>query len=368
MQPSGEIKGLTDRPRLPRLGKIRLGVKKPNASGRGEHPQAVDYFVCPPEVIAIYGEKPRELDVIFPVDDVAQVAGASYKMYTATRGKVCTSDGETAYRLIDDDVLGENDSPTQDQLDRALVKPETKNFSRRAIPCPNSACRFFQDNQCRVVLNLTFLLPKVPGLGCYQLDSGSYNSIVDVRGGMELVKRITGGRIAGIPLKLRIKATTAYPEGKKKNVFTLEVVSMEKLEAVAALGEGTLHDILLPLTEGRMPPSPLEPEEEFFVENKTDQRGSRVIDVVPAGVAQSVGSVPPEKERGRPTVEVAGSTPAPRSDTESQFATAARIEQLFGLLSVTPKDRETWRHLYRGRDAKLVTYLEGELEKKRPKP
>ena len=50
------IKGLTtDRQEmLPRIGKIRLGIKKKHSNGR-EYPAATDYFVCPPEVQAVYG-------------------------------------------------------------------------------------------------------------------------------------------------------------------------------------------------------------------------------------------------------------------------------------------------------------------------
>jgi hypothetical protein len=363
--PGGEIAGLTDRPRLVRLGKIRLGIKKTSARG-SEYPSATDFFVCPVEVQAVYGEKPRELDIMFPDDDVSKVAGAAYKMYTATRGKVCTSDGQTAVRIVDDDVLGDSPAPTQEQFDRALVKPDTKNFSRREIPCPSSECRFFQDNQCKPVMNLLFLLPKVAGLGVYQLDTGSYNSIVDVRGGIELVKRITGGRIAGVPLKLRIKPTTAYPEGKKKNVFTLEVVSMETLESAAAMGEKSLHDVLLPLTEGRVPPPVQEPEEDLFPE------AAKVIDVTPrapAGVAQEAGRLAaagPE-ERGRSTTEAAGSSPAPSSDSPNEFEQAARVEELFGQLGVNVSDKKIIRGAYKGRPHELIAWLEKQLVAKKAK-
>lgn len=363
--PSGEIAGLTDRPRLVRLGKIRLGVKKVSAKGN-EYPSAVDYFVCPPEVTKVYGEKPRELDIMFPDDDVAKVAGAAYKMYTATRGKICTSDGLTAVRIVDDEVLAGNASPTQEQLDRALVRPDTKAFSRREIPCPNAECRFFQDDQCKVVMNLMFVLYKVPGIGVYQLDTGSYNSIVDVRGGIELVRRITNGRLRGVPLKLRVKPTTAYPEGKKKNVFTLELVSMEKLEALAEFGEKTLHDVFLPLTEGREAPPPHEPEEDLFTE---EQRG-KVIDVTPtrAGVAQSASVVSaPEKERGRSTAEVGGSSPSPRSELETTLDVAVRIRQLFDELGVETKGRGIFERAYKGRPEDLVDFLRGEISKRKPK-
>lgn len=369
--PKGEIAGLTDRPRLVRLGKIRLGIKKTSARG-AEYPSATDFFVCPLEVQKIYGEKPRELDIMFPDDDVSKVAGAAYKMYTATRGKVCTSDGATAVRIVDDDVLGDNPAPTQEQLDRALVKPDSKNFSRREIPCPNTACRFFEDNQCKPVMNLLFLLPKVAGLGVYQLDTGSYNSIVDVRGGIELVRRITGGRIAGVPLKLRIKPTTAYPEGKKKNVFTLEVISMETLESAAAMGEQSLHDVLLPITEGRLPPTPVEPEEDLFTE---EQRGT-VIDVTPAAPRTGASSSPAPagiaqekaEERGHSTTEAVGSSPTPRSDSTNEFEQAARVEELFGQLGVKQSDKKIFRGAYKGRTAELITWLEKQLASKKAKP
>ena len=40
-RPSGDVVGLTDRPRLPRLGKIRLGVRALSARGN-EYPKAVE--------------------------------------------------------------------------------------------------------------------------------------------------------------------------------------------------------------------------------------------------------------------------------------------------------------------------------------
>lgn len=49
------IKHLLDhRARLPRLGRIRLGVKKVAASGK-EYPAEVSYFVIPDELKAVLG-------------------------------------------------------------------------------------------------------------------------------------------------------------------------------------------------------------------------------------------------------------------------------------------------------------------------
>ena len=59
------IPNVTDRNRLPRLGKIRLGEKKVSKSGK-EYPAALDHFSLAdvPEVQEIYGEKATEISPV----------------------------------------------------------------------------------------------------------------------------------------------------------------------------------------------------------------------------------------------------------------------------------------------------------------
>ena len=87
------IPGVTDSHWLPRLGKIRLGKKKQGQ--KGMYPVATDYFVCPDEVIKIYGETPRELDVMFPSEKMTLFAPAWYKAYSYSQGKICEGDGRS---------------------------------------------------------------------------------------------------------------------------------------------------------------------------------------------------------------------------------------------------------------------------------
>ena len=188
-RPSGNVSGLTDRPRLPRLGKIHLGIKKLSQRG-AEYPSATDFFVCPDVVKSVYGDKPRELDLVFPSDDVSEVAGVAWKSYTASRGKVCTGDGERAIRLVDLEKLGA--TPSRPDFDNAIATAESKKVDWREIDCPAKNCVFAVRNLCKPVMNLMFLLPKVPGIGVFQLDTGSINSILDVRGGIELVMQLAG--------------------------------------------------------------------------------------------------------------------------------------------------------------------------------
>jgi len=72
------IKGLSDVRRLPRAAKIHLGEKKISEKSGKEYPAAVDYFVWPEdyagELAELFGEKCREIPVMFPVDDREMVA------------------------------------------------------------------------------------------------------------------------------------------------------------------------------------------------------------------------------------------------------------------------------------------------------
>src|SRR6266508_1615290 len=365
-RPDGNVVGLTDRPRLPRLGKIHLGIRKTSARG-SEYPAATDFFVCPDVVKAVYGEKPRELDIVFPSDDVSRVAPVSWKSYTATRGKVCTGDGKRAIRLIDDEKL--TAKPTQDDYDAAIVTADSKKVSWHEIVCPAKECVFAKRNLCKPVMNLMFLLPKVPGIGAYQLDTGSINSILDVRGGIELVMQLAGGRLAGIPLKLRLEPMEVIsPEDqKKKLVWTLKLISPATLGKVLMAGERNLRELLMAdegpsrsvglpeLTDGREIPSPHEPEEDLFphaVPNDSSlARQSGANDAAHAAQAD------------RATEERVTAPTAPSAPKETDLQ--ARAEELFAELNVPAKERQVFRNAHRGRAGDLVAFLEKQVEKRR---
>jgi len=75
------IKGISEVVRLPRLGKIRLGIRKKNADGI-PYPSPTDYFVCPDEVRKVFGERPRELRIMFPIGNNESSGPASTSAIT----------------------------------------------------------------------------------------------------------------------------------------------------------------------------------------------------------------------------------------------------------------------------------------------
>ena len=189
------IKGVSDQVRLPRLGKIRLGEKRENEKGV-EYPKALDYFVVPEEIKAIYGEKPRELDVMLPMENRESFFPQAYKRYGSAKGLICRGDGELAMCL------------------------DGKSGELEEIQCPGKDCPYYQKGECKQVGNLQVSLYKVPGLGIYQIDTSSYNSIINLNSGIKLIRGMLG-RISWIPLVLKVEMQEAHPTVNGNRIKTI---------------------------------------------------------------------------------------------------------------------------------------------------
>jgi hypothetical protein len=219
------IKGLSETLRLPRLGKIHLGVKVANKSGQGEHPEKVDYFVFPEEyrdsIERICGtDKPKSLDIMIPVEDAGIWASQFYRAYSRTRGLVCRGDGETAEQSVDVKT-GELAWKGAD------VKSE-----RRQVPCAGRECPHYQAKRCHERMCLQFILPRIPGLGVWQVDTGSINSILNINSDTAMVRSVVG-RVSMVPLTLTLEPQDVNnPEtGKKEKAYCMH------LRVVGTLGE-----------------------------------------------------------------------------------------------------------------------------------
>lgn len=195
------IKGLTGVSKFPRAGKFHLGEKRLSEKTGREYPVAVDYFVYPEEyrevLTDIYGPKPRALSIMFPVDDINVVAPQWYKRYSSA-GLICRGDGEVAVQRNDEGIMEE-------------------------IECPGVNCPYYESRQCRHILNLLFLIPQLISEGVFQLDTSSYHSIVNINSSINYIRALTGGRLAMIPLTLRIAPKEVRPGGKRMITHVLEL-------------------------------------------------------------------------------------------------------------------------------------------------
>jgi len=239
------IDGLSEVVRIPRLGKIHLGVKG-KTDKEVEYPKATDYFVVPPEVAAVYGEKPKNLDIMFPVEDPNLFAQQWLRAYSATQGLTCIGDGITARRKVDT-VTGD------------MASHKTKSWEWHEMTCNSQECPDYQGKRCRRVMNLQFLLPRVVGLGVYQIDTSSFYSIVNINSMIKMLKGVLG-RCSMIPLTLALGPIEVSPPGlTKKTVYIMHIKKDIKLAELAQVAQLPPGKVLLPEPETEEPPEDLYP-------------------------------------------------------------------------------------------------------------
>jgi hypothetical protein len=220
------IKGISEVVRLPRLGKIRLGIKK---EGLGKsYPEPTDYFVCPEEVKKVFGEKPQELRIMFPSNNPEQWASQYLRRYSQSRRLICRGNGETAIAF-------------------------SKFGDLKEVQCNPAKCNSYQEGQCRRVMNLQFLLPDCPGYGVYQLDTSSYHSMVNINSSLILARSLFS-RLSMIPLSLMLIKREVQPKGQIKTVqvlVLLPTLSIEKTRKFAQFP--TAQSLVLPPPDNEAP-------------------------------------------------------------------------------------------------------------------
>jgi hypothetical protein len=227
------------------LGKIRLGVKKENEGV--SYPSPTDYFVCPDEVKKVFGEKPKELRIMFPTENSEQWASQYLRCYSASRGLVCRGDGEMALSRISPKP-GENVLPV----------------GMEEIICNPGMCGYYKKGQCRRVMNLQFLLPDCPGFGVYQLDTTSFHSMKNINSALTFIRGVCQ-RVSMIPLSLQLVEQEVQPEGWCKTAYVLNLTCPHSLAEVQKYAQIPPGQALL------LPPPDSEAPDDLFPEDVLKQ-------------------------------------------------------------------------------------------------
>jgi len=191
--PLTRINGISNRRRMPIIGKIRLGVK---VSGpNGFYPKETPHFVVPEEVAKVFGPQPKELEVMFVSNDPTVNCPQALRWYGESAGLQCIGNNQVARRL----------------------NQETWKTESRTCPCEK-----LESGECGPRANLIFMIPKVSSGGLFQIDSSSVNSMEKINSYFDFLA-LTIGRIAMIPLKLRRVPVTRRREGRPTTHYPLEL-------------------------------------------------------------------------------------------------------------------------------------------------
>ena len=270
------IKGLSEARRLPRLGKIRLGIKKQTAKGV-EYPSEVDYFILDPqtpnelekngiidEFHSIYGDKPKQINMMFPTSNVDLLFPQFYKRYGTGTSLQCRGDGNTA-KCADPKFAEGLEIIAKDELTGAPI-----------VKCNGENCPYYAKRKCVISATLNILIPELPGVGVWQINTSSINSIININSGLDIINKLVG-RVNMLPLKLERKPQETTHDGKKAIHYMLHIntgIYLKNLQGCAQI-DSTKALLELPAPDfdeqDLMAPAVIDATEVVVEKEKTDE-------------------------------------------------------------------------------------------------
>jgi hypothetical protein len=265
------IKGLTDRGlAFPEIGQIRKGAEK---NEKGYVGKDLTYFrvtfdeqevKAAETFLRVYGPQPREINVLFPFDEIERVWDPWLEAYTAGR-MVARADGEKYIYRVDPktgEVLVKNGEPFTPYHEGEIVAEIINGNGNK------------EQIKCKATGRLKVVIPELQRLAYITVMTTSVYDIGNISAQLEAIKQVNGGRIVGIPLVLRRrpKKISIPKAGGQRARLTKYMLSIEadpewvkaKLLEVKALALPGNGFALLPSTSEPHPEP--QPEEHDHIE------------------------------------------------------------------------------------------------------
>ncbi|HPH55848.1 MAG TPA: hypothetical protein PLL41_08235 [Smithella sp.] len=193
------IKGMTDRDMsFPEIGKVRKGAaKQANKPGFDLKHFRVEFdeqeTAAAAEFLKTYGDKPDEINIVLPFNEINRCWDAWLEAYTAGR-MVARADGEYFEYLTADDgtviVKNGRNVKTGEKHPYTEGQPVGRDTNGKPVFCKPSG-------------RLKVVIPELQRLAFMTVLTTSVHDIVNISGQLEAIMKVNGGMLAGIPLKLR---------------------------------------------------------------------------------------------------------------------------------------------------------------------
>ena len=225
-----QIKNLC--PGLMEIGKIKIGrkgqMKKSSGGNNFQMPQKLDHFLITTmerggdnnflldeNVHGMLGESPKEIPVRLLYDDPELNFPTRYVCYNG-KTMCCSGDGETASRLT-----------------------QGGDYKEVQCPCERQEPTYAGANKCKINGVLSVM---IDGAGCvggvWKFRTTSYNSVVGILSSLALIRRITGGRLAGIPLTMTVtpKSVADPVKGSQQTIYVVGLQYRGTVESLQNTG------------------------------------------------------------------------------------------------------------------------------------
>jgi hypothetical protein len=280
------------------------------------YPVQDDHFVLTdaPEIASVYGETPKEIDVLFPFPDVQRNFDAHYCVW-AGGVLVCKGDGEQVlaanpFRVEEKNGrVGVYNAPGDTLVDNGVaLKAFSWNGSHfeagETVPCPGAKQGLYP--HCAAcspssMLKVMLAHQDLIRFGYYQISTGSGRNYDTLLGTMEEICKLAG-RVNGIPFKLRIvEEATLFQDaaGQRKQTKRFFLQLEPQPELIQALYRKTQAALVAEPGGYQLHALPMEHEPE--PEDYIDADGLLIEEPAPPPVAHQAVAEGPVKTSMPPT-------------------------------------------------------------------
>jgi hypothetical protein len=239
------IAGLSEKRQFPRIIKIRLGEMKTKIKEDGKeftYPGELDYFkidVLSPDPIekeritaqfhALYGEQPRRLRILLPVDEPELFFPQWYERYGASSLLQCRGDGIEA-------------SCKKEFSDKLEIIDNTTKYPR--VKCSGEECPYYKEHKCVKRAKLFFMLYELNSIGVCQLVTSSSHAIVNINSAVDMLKGMLP-RVSMIPLILeRREELVETPDGKSSKHWILHLSNEMNISELAIMARNQPNEVV----------------------------------------------------------------------------------------------------------------------------
>lgn len=204
--------------RLPVVVKIAVGRPPDPKKGR-KAPEKSDHFLfqtrstasetgwdedekLTKQMVEMYGANPREIEIAFLDDDIENVFPTQLAWWSQTECK-CWSELVQVEGCLVMQATRRTERAPQGEAWPGTYKYTKGEKQGHPVESCGDDCPDLIEGRCKPSANLYFVLPKMPVLGAtWKFHTTSYQSIRNISSSLQQIRRLTGGRLAGIPFRL----------------------------------------------------------------------------------------------------------------------------------------------------------------------
>jgi hypothetical protein len=179
---------------------------------------------------------------MFPPASTELFFAQFYKRYGKGSLLKCKGDGEVAETTAD--------------FAEGLEKIAETERGFLQVKCAGPECPYQLSKECGRMASLQVILPELSGIGVWQINTGSFNSIVNINSAIEWLTGLCG-RYAMIPINLMRQEQDIAYEGKRSKHYILAI------DQNISIGEIQRFAMITPI-ERALIPGPGEEKDELF--------------------------------------------------------------------------------------------------------